>query len=168
MQIRFAAAQDLTRIHPVIERAYRGETAQQSWAIAAPPPSSPRTSLAALEAILAEPGQRLLVAVTDAGDPIGCVQITDRGDGRSYLGLLCIDPDLQSAGLGSQLIAAAEHHAATLFGARIMEMTVIDRHVELIQYYQRRGYHPTGERQPYPVPLDPPYDMLVLAKALAA
>ena len=49
-----------------------------------------------------------------------------------------------------------------------MEMTVITTHDRLIAYYQRRGYEPTGERRPYPVPLDPPYEMLVLAKALAA
>ncbi|WP_242122898.1 GNAT family N-acetyltransferase [Sphingobium sp. Sx8-8] len=168
MPIRFATPQDLPRLHPVIERAYRGETARKSWAIEAPPPSSPRTSIPALEAILATPTERLLVATMEDGTPIGCVQISDRGEGRSYLGLLCIDPDRQSAGLGSQLVAAAEHHAAILFGARLMEMTVIDSHSKLIQYYQRLGYHLTGERQPYPVPLDPPYAMLVLAKALAA
>jgi len=168
MDIRPASSSDLPRLHPIIERAYRGDTARQSWAIASAPPASPRTSIAALEAILASPAERLLVALGTDGAPIGCVQISDRGDGRAYLGLLCVDPGLQSGGLGHRLIAAAEQLAATAFGARQMEMTVISTHDKLIQYYQRRGYHPTGEHRPYPVPLDPPQQMIVLAKALAA
>jgi hypothetical protein len=143
MDIRPALPSDLPGLHPIIERAYRGDTARQSWAIESAPPSSPRTSIAALEAILANPAERLLVALKADGTPSGCVQISDKGDGRAYLGL-------------------------SAFGARQMEMTVISTHDKLIQYYQRRGYQPTGEQRPYPVPLDPPQQMLVLAKALAA
>ncbi|WP_176596122.1 MULTISPECIES: GNAT family N-acetyltransferase [Sphingobium] len=168
MDIRPALPSDLPGLHPIIERAYRGDTARQSWAIESAPPSSPRTSIAALEAILANPAERLLVALKADGTPSGCVQISDKGDGRAYLGLLCVDPGLQSSGLGHHLIAAAEQLAASAFGARQMEMTVISTHDKLIQYYQRRGYQPTGEQRPYPVPLDPPQQMLVLAKALAA
>lgn len=168
MDIRLATTADLPRLHPVIERAYRGESASASWAIETSPPTSPRTSIAALEAILRNSAERLLVALSNDGVPVGCVQISDRGKGHAYLGLLCIDPALQSAGLGSRLIAAAEQLAATTFGTQVMEMTVIDSHHSLIHYYQRRGYNPTGEQRPYPVPLDPPQHMLVLAKALAA
>lgn len=168
MNIRPATSADLPRLHPVIERAYRGEAASESWAVESPPPTSPRSSIAALEAILTDPAERLLVALDEDGAPIGCVQISDRRDGRAYLGLLCIDPGLQSGGLGHQLLAAAERLAVEAFHTHQMEMTVITTHDRLIAYYQRRGYEPTGERRPYPVPLDPPYEMLVLAKALAA
>ncbi|QDC37552.1 GNAT family N-acetyltransferase [Sphingobium fuliginis] len=168
MDIRLARPSDLPRLHPIIERAYRGDTARQSWAIETAPPATPRTSIAALEAILADPTERLLVAPDPDDAPIGCVHISDRGDGRACLGLLCVDPALQSGGLGHRLIAAAEQLAATAFGTRRMEMTVISTHDNLIQYYRRRGYRPTGETRPYPVPLDPPQQMVVLAKALAA
>ena len=50
----------------------------------------------------------------------------------------------------------------------MIEMTVIDRRPELIAYYQRRGYMLTDEKRPFPIPLDPPLEMVVLAKALAA
>ncbi|WP_313809548.1 GNAT family N-acetyltransferase [Sphingobium sp.] len=168
MDIRLASAADLPRLHPVIERAYRGDSARASWATESAPPASPRTSIPALEAILASPAERLLVALGQDAAPVGCVQISDRGGNRAYLGLLCIDAGLQSGGLGSRLVAAAERLAVQAFGARIMEMTVIASHERLIGYYQRRGYQPTGERRPYPVTLDPPCEMLVLAKALAA
>ena len=42
-----------------------------------------------------------------------------------------------------------------------------DSRVELIGWYQRRGYRLTAETRPFPIPLDPPLAMVVLAKALA-
>ncbi len=168
MLIRPATAPDLPALHPVIERAYRGDAARQGWTYESDLLSGPRTDIATLTAILEDPAQSLLMALDDAGTPIGCVNIADRGDGLAYLGLLCIDPRRQANGLGRRLIAAAEDHAARLFHATAMEMTVIDSRHELIAWYVRRGYSPTGETRPFPVPLDPPYRMIVLAKPLAA
>lgn len=167
MRIRLATAADLPALHPVIERAYRGSAARAGWTFESDLLSGPRTDLASLQAILAAPAERLLLALDDAGAPIGCVQISDRGGRLSYLGLLCIDPRLQAAGLGRALIAAAEDLALHHFGATTMEMTVIDQRPELIAWYQRRAYVLTGETRPFPIPLDPPLRMVVLAKALA-
>ncbi len=167
MDIRLATPADLPALHRVIERAYRGDSARAGWTFESDLLSGPRTSLDTLGMILASPAERLVVAL-DAGEmPIGCVQITDKGAGIAYLGLLCIDPARQAGGLGRRLIAAAEDHAARLFTANLMEMTVIDSRTELIAWYQRRGYAPTGEVRSFPIPLDPPLAMVVLAKALA-
>ncbi|MEC3911653.1 GNAT family N-acetyltransferase [Sphingobium sp. CR2-8] len=168
MTIRLATPADLPLLHPVIERAYRGDAARAGWTFESDLLTGPRTDLASLAAILDSPTDRLLIALDPNGAPLGCVQISDRaGAGLAYLGLLCIDPVRQSAGLGRRLIAAAEEHAARLFGASAMEMTVIDSRVELIAWYQRRGYALTGERRPFPIPRDPPLAMVVLAKSLA-
>lgn len=167
MDIRPATAADLPALHPVIERAYRGDAARTGWTFESDLLSGPRTDLATLSAILASPTDRLLVALGEDAAPIGCVQITDKGVGIAYLGLLCIDPARQAGGLGRSLVAAAEDHAARLFAATCMEMTVIDSRTELIAWYQRRGYALTGETRPFPIPLDPPLAMVVLAKALA-
>lgn len=165
--IRPALPADLDALHPVIERAYRGDAARDGWTHEADllAGAGARIARADLEAALAAPGERLLVAIRD-GAPIGCVQVSDRGAGTAYLGLLCIDPRLQAAGLGRRLIAAAEE-CARGFGATRIEMTVIDRRAELIAYYERRGYRATGELRPFPIALDPPLAMVVLEKALA-
>lgn len=168
MDICLAAPTDLPLLHRVIERAYRGDDARAGWTFESDLLTGARTDIDELQAILASPADRLLVAIDDKGAPIGCVQISNRGDGIAYLGLLCIDPQLQAAGLGRRMIAAAEDQAAREFGATQIEMTVIDRRPELIAYYQRRGYVLTDEKRPFPVPLDPPLEMVVLAKALAA
>ena len=37
-----------------------------------------------------------------------------------------------------------------MFGATRVEMTVIAQRLELVAWYERRGYHLTGERRPFP------------------
>jgi ribosomal protein S18 acetylase RimI-like enzyme len=174
--IRLARPADLPLLHPVIERAYRGDAARQGWTFESDLLTGQRTDLATLSAILDSPADRLLVAERD-GALIGCVQVTDnqvKGKGATdgathgaYLGLLCVDPSLQAAGLGRALLAAAEALAAQTFGARQIEMTVIDQRAELIAYYERRGYVRTGETRPFPLDVTPPLRMTVLARPLA-
>jgi ribosomal protein S18 acetylase RimI-like enzyme len=160
-----ATPQDLPDLHRVIERAYRGDTARKGWTHEADMLDDQRTDLETLSAILGTPGELLLVARSD--DTIrGCVQLTDKGEGLAYLGLLCIDPEHQAGGLGRQLLAEAEARAARHFAATRMEMSAISVRTELIAYYQRRGYHPTGEQRPFPVEVEPPLWLAVLEKRL--
>ena len=163
--IRLATRDDLPRLHPVIERAYRGDSARAGWTHEADLLEGTRTDLASLEALVANPNERLLMA-SNGDVPIGCVQIRDRGDGLSYLGLLCIEPTLQAGGLGKWLIEAAEKIAHEMFGASAMEMTVIENRAELIAYYERRGYVRTSERRDFPIAVTPPLYMTVLVKSL--
>lgn len=164
--IRPAKPNELPALHTVIERAYRGDAARGGWTHEADLiVEGTRTDLATLEAILADPAQRLLIALGENA-PIGCVQVTDKGDGLAYLGLLCVDPTLQAGGLGKLLVAAAEDCARDTFHATRMEMTVIDRRLELIAYYERRGYVNAGEKRDFVIPLDPPLFMDVLIKDL--
>lgn len=165
--IRLADRADLPRLHPVIERAYRGDAARLGWTHEADLLQGDRTNLDILRAIVDDPVQRLLVAYRD-GTPVGCVAVADEGDGLAYLGQLCVEPRLQASGLGRRLIAAAEARARDDFGATRIEMTVIDSRVELIAYYERRGYRATGERRDFPVVLDPPFFMTVLERPLIA
>lgn len=166
-RIRPAIPADLTQLHPVIERAYRGDSARGGWTHEADLLDDQRTDIETLTAILGAGSERLLVAERD-GAIIGCVQISDRGHGTSYLGLLCVDPMRQAGGLGKLLVAAAEAQAVGAFNAERMEMTVIDSRIELIRYYERRGYRVNGETRPFPVLVDPPLQFAVLVKALPA
>ncbi|MFD1787241.1 GNAT family N-acetyltransferase [Sphingomonas floccifaciens] len=167
LSIRGTTTRDLVSLHAVIERAYRGDTARLGWTHEADLLSGPRTTADVLDEIVADPRQRLLSAWIDAR-PVGCVAVADRGGGLAYLGQLCVEPTLQAGGLGRRLIAAAERTAVAAFHADRIEMTVIDSRTELIAYYLRRGYHVTGERRDFPIPLDPPLFMTVLEKPLTA
>ncbi|WP_439570974.1 GNAT family N-acetyltransferase [Sphingomonas sp.] len=164
IEIRPATLADLPRLHPVVERAYRGDSARQGWTHEADLLSDTRTDLATL-ATLIDGDSRLLIAL-DGDTILGCVNIADRSYGLAYLGLLCVDPTIQARGIGKQLIAAAEATARETFAADRIEMTVIDRRAELIAWYERHGYARSGETRPFPVPVDPPLTMVVLAKPL--
>lgn len=165
LTIQVATLDDIQRVHPMIERAYRGETARAGWTHEADMIEGERTDEATLTGLIEDPASRLIIAEKD-GAVIGCVNVADRGGGLAYLGLLSVDPQLQAGGYGKRLLEAAERVAREVFGAKRIEMTVIDKRVELIDYYRRRGYLPTGETRDFPIPLDPSLYMTVLVKPL--
>jgi ribosomal protein S18 acetylase RimI-like enzyme len=167
IDIRPATHDDLPALHALIERSYRGTG---GWTNEAHLFDGPRTDLASLAFIIDQPGQLILVATAD-GVPIASVQVSDAGDGTGYLGLLSVDPGRQSGGLGGRMIAAAEAEARRRFDAVRMELTVIDRREDLLGWYRRRGYAPTGERRALPAgigELSSDLHLLVLEKPLIA
>lgn len=166
VEIRPAVDADLPHLHRVVERAYRGDSARAGWTHEADLVSGERTDIETLRTLI-DGDSRLLVAL-DGDTILGCVNVANRGDGLAYLGLLCVDPQLQAGGIGRKLVSAAEEAARDTFAATRIEMTVIDRRAELIAWYVRHGYAPTGEARPFPVPLDPPLSMVVLVKPLTA
>ena len=162
---RAATLADIARLHALIERAYRGETARAGWTHEADMIEGPRTDAATLQGLIESADEEIFVAVQDSRI-IGCVQVSDKGDGLAYLGLLAVDPEIQASGLGRAMIAFAEQEAMSRFGARAMEMTVVSKRPELIAYYERRGFVATGEMRPFPIVVTPPLELKVLKKAL--
>jgi len=172
MKLEPAQAPDLPELRMLIESAYRGDTARAGWSHEADLLDGQRTDLAALEATLADPFEQLLV-FRDGEALRACVALTDKGGGLAYLGLLTVDPRHQASGLGRIVLAAAEDHAAARFAATRIEMTVIAQRVELIAWYERRGYAQTGERRPFPgsdprfgLPRRDDLEFVVMAKRL--
>ena len=172
MHLEPATHDDLPALHTLIESAYRGDTARTGWSHEADLLDGQRTDRDALEAMLTDPTQQLLV-LRDNDVLRACVALTYKGAGLAYLGMLTVDPARQSAGLGRLILAAAEDHAATHFAAARIEMTVIAQRAELIAWYERRGYALTGERRPFPahdprfgVPRRVDLEFVVLEKTL--
>jgi GNAT superfamily N-acetyltransferase len=164
LSVRVARRDDLATLQPLIQRAYRGDDARAGWTHEADLLDGERIGVDELEAMIADPAERLLVGFDDEC-MVGCVRVANSGDGLAYLGLLCVDPLLQTGGYGKQLIAAAEAIAHREFNADRIEMTVIDRRAELIAFYERRGYAQVGTRE-FPILVDPPLHMVVLEKPL--
>ena len=166
IRFRLAKAGDVPALRTLVEKAYRGDTAKRGWTHEADLLDDERTSDAELAETIAAETSRVLLAEID-GVLAGTVTITDVGQARAYLGMLCVDPDLQAEGLGRALIADAEDMATEAFGARLMEMTVIDARPELIAWYERRGYARSGETRPFPNGEGVPFRMVVLEKDLS-
>ena len=126
-----------------------------------------------LAASIDDPAQ-VIVLAEQAGVLIGCVLVADKGRSLAYLGMLTVDATVQARGLGRRLIDQAEALARDSFGASRMEMTVIVQRTELIEWYERRGYHQTGDRRPFPasdprfgVPLRSDLEFVVMERSLA-
>ena len=140
---------DVSAIVALMNRAYRGPEAGTGWNTEAEYIIGDRTNERMLRADLAsKPAARLLVWRM-AGEIKGCVWLEQSTGQAWYLGSLTVDPRLQNAGLGHQLLAASEAWIREQ-GGRVVTMTVVNVRDKLIAWYARRGYEPTGETQPFP------------------
>jgi ribosomal protein S18 acetylase RimI-like enzyme len=164
--ISAASPSDAPTLKSLLEAAYRGDPARRGWNHEADILDDERIAPGEIEAMLADPAVTILTA-RDGETLTGCVAVTVKGTALAYLGMLCVSPEMQSAGLGRRLLDAAENHARNL-GIAAMEMTVIDSRDALIAWYERRGYARTGETRPFPVLRDPPITFAVLEKPLGA
>lgn len=161
-----AKKEDLAALKLMIEGAYRGDHARMGWTHEADLVQDERISVEEVVRLFLDPNVAIYVARSNA-DIVGCVTITDEGDGVAYIGLLCVDPPFQSSGVGARLLTTAERLCAAL-GVEKMEMTVIENREPLIAWYERAGYRRSGERRPFPVPQDPPLFFVVLEKTPAS
>jgi GNAT superfamily N-acetyltransferase len=135
------------------ETAYRGEQSKAGWTTEADLLDGRRTDADAVADIVGGARSRVIVAV-DAdprgGDIVACCQLEQRADTMAYFGLFAVRPELQGGGIGGRLLAEAERQARDDWSAHAIEMTVIAQREELIAWYARRGYAPTGETRPFP------------------
>ena len=148
LDFREATPADVPTLVALVESAYRGESSRAGWTTEADLLHGQRTDTEQVAALLTEPGGVLLVALCDE-QVLACCQLQKRG-ARAYFGLFAVSPRTQGSGIGKQVIAYAERYAATEWSSRQIEMTVIRQRVDLIAFYERRGYRDTGVRSPFP------------------
>ena len=138
---------DIPALNQLVNSAYRGDSSRKGWTTEADLLSGIRTDEAGLQAMLDKPNATILTYKTDS-QLIGCVYLEKKGD-NLYLGMLTVSPELQAGGIGRTLLEATENQARAQH-CRAITMTVIPQRTELLAWYQRRGYSPTGETQPFP------------------
>jgi ribosomal protein S18 acetylase RimI-like enzyme len=137
---RSARADDVPLVAALVQAAFRGEASRKGWTTEADLLDGQRTDEAALREIVDQ-----LVLAEDEGGLVGCCRVDDTG----YIGMISIAPARQATGVGRRLLAEAERRARRA-GATRARMTVIRQRTELIAWYERRGYHRTGETEPFP------------------
>ncbi len=165
---------DVPGIVTLMNRAYRGAGAA-GWSTQESYLSGDRITEDLLRADLAAKPEASLLKWEgrEGGALLGCVWIEPLDDDMWYLGSLATDPTLQASGLGKILLSAAEHWVRERGGTRI-RMNVVNVRDALIAWYLRRGYHKTGETEPFPygddrfgMPLRADLSFLVLEKELS-
>ena len=171
LHITTATTADLPALCRLVNLAYRPGANQAGWTHESALVQGARTDEAQLAAVLAAPGQVLLG--WQAEQLVACVHI-EPADAYGYIGMLAVDPACQAGGIGKAMLAHAEATLAAHYRLPRARISVLAGRPELRAYYLRRGYLPTGERQPYPLhagvgqPLDGTLDLEILEKPLAA
>jgi GNAT superfamily N-acetyltransferase len=148
LTFRRATPDDVAALHALVEGAYRGDSSRTGWTTEADLLDGQRTDREELDGLIRGETTRFLLGC-DGDAPVACVLLSDEGE-VVYLGMFVVRPDLQSRGLGKLVLAEAERVARDEMKRRAIRMTVIAQRPELIDWYTRRGYHPTGAREDFP------------------
>lgn len=172
MHISTANKQDIPALTELINSAYRGVASKKGWTTEADLLKGDlRTDISTLTELLNNP-QAVILKYTTTDEAIaGCVYL-DKKERGLYLGMLTVAPLLQAAGIGRQLLGAAEAYAKAN-GCKTVFMNVISLRHELIGWYERNGYVQTAERRPMPdnpkfgVPTQP-LEFVIMEKIIAA
>lgn len=146
--VRVAVGADLPALQSLIHSAYRGESSRLGWTHEADLLDGNRIDLDMLRDALADPATTLFVT-EDTDGLLGCCALTDHGDGTAYFGTFAVRPTAQGRGTGAALLRHAEARARAAGAVRV-ELTVVAQRTDLIAWYARRGYRPTGETRPFP------------------
>jgi ribosomal protein S18 acetylase RimI-like enzyme len=173
LSFRTAGADDIPVLHALVESAYRGDRSRAGWTTEADLLGGQRTDPDALAEIIGGRSGRIVVA-EEEGTVVGCCQLERRPGATAYLGMLAVSPSLQARGVGRAVVTEGERIAREEWGATRVQLTVIRQRRELIAWYERLGYRPTGETAPFPygderfgLPKVDDLEFVVLVKALS-
>lgn len=132
----------------LVESAYRGEPSRVGWTTEADLLDGQRTDAAEVGSIIGRPGSVIILAESE-GALVGSCQLEGHGGDAAYFGMFAVRPSKQGAGIGRALIGEARRLAGQ-WGCTVLTMTVIRQREDLIAWYRRLGFHPTGETKPFP------------------
>lgn len=148
LTISKVTATDIDELVLLVNSAYRGDSSKKGWTTEAELLEGLRTDPHTLLEQINQSGHTILKAVNSNQELIACVSLEEKGN-KLYLGMLTVKPTIQATGIGKQMLQTAESFAISR-DLYCIEMTVISVRSELIAFYERRGYHLTGEKRDFP------------------
>lgn len=142
MNIAQANLKDVKELNKLINAAYRGEESKKGWTTEAEILGGIRIDEDALAQLLAKPEVNILKLSNLNGEILGTVCLEVKTS-KLYLGMFAVSPIAQGNGIGKSLLMAAEHYALQNNCTKIV-ISVISTRSELVNWYSRHGYVPTG------------------------
>jgi N-acetylglutamate synthase-like GNAT family acetyltransferase len=142
-----ASTEQSEEITALVNSVYRGDNSRKGWTTEADFLDGIRITEEKVAEIVSAENNVIILAVLDS-KIIGCVHLEKKGD-YCWLGLLSVDVNCQTYGIGRMLIQTCETFAREKFACNEMKMKVVGIRTELIEYYKRRGYQLTGEREDF-------------------
>jgi ribosomal protein S18 acetylase RimI-like enzyme len=172
LKFRPATAADVRAVVELVEQAYRGDASRAGWTTEADLLDGQRTDAGQVASLVEKPGSMILLAEQDGGELVASCHLERRPPSAVYFGMFAVRPGLQGAGIG-RLVVAEARRIGTDWGCDHMRMTVIRQREDLIAWYERIGFKPTGEIEPFPYgderfgrPRRPDLEFIVLSEAL--
>ena len=142
---------DLVALAALVNSAYRGETSKLGWTSECDLVGGQRVDPESLlDIINAENSLVIILESKETGSLIGCCHIEkSKENSHAYLGMVSVSPTLQNQGIGKALLIIAEKYSKR-WGCDALEIYVINVRKELIDFYKRHGFVPTGGTAPFP------------------
>lgn len=146
---RAANKLDAEVITKLVNKAYRPESGASGWTHESDLVSGSRANVDQVVDIISKPDSIIFLGIKGS-EIVACIHIEKDGS-NSYIGMFAVNPTLQGAGVGKQMLAYAECYASENFSSDKFIMVVVSSRSELIAFYQRRGYQKTGSIMDYPL-----------------
>ncbi|MDZ4837951.1 MAG: GNAT family N-acetyltransferase [Candidatus Melainabacteria bacterium] len=148
---RIAELADIEPLEKLIQYAFRGGKSAKSWTGEEHLVRGPRITLKGLEEIISGQDQVVLIAEISESDQkkiVGCIHLKKENN-HGHVGMLAVDPDLQSSGAGKFLMGWCESYAREHYSSTEMVGEVVSGRPELMDWYHRLGYKETGDTAPF-------------------
>ncbi len=162
LSFRPARLEEAALIVKLVNSAYRGDSSRVGWTTEADYLDGQRTDEQEIQKLILDEKSMILLCL-QGDEVIGSVLLEKKSMEAAYLGMFVVKPDLQGGGIGKHFIQAAEDIVQQRWGVTKMTMSVITLRMELIAFYERRGYRRTGDFLPFP---DDPANGIQLVQGL--
>lgn len=151
LRFRSANQLDVPAVVALTHSAYRGDASRVGWTTEADLLDGQRTDADQVAGLIGRTGSVVVLAESGGASAqlLACCHLERQGE-SAYFGMFSVRPAAQGNGTGRALLTEAERIARDEWHCRALRMTVIDVRVELIAWYERRGFHRTGEYQAFP------------------
>lgn len=152
IRFRTATPDDVQALVSLVTSAYRGESSRTGWTTEADLLDGERIAPEVLRGDIERPGSVVIVAERPGDSThelVACAHVAEE-NGAGYFGMFAVRPWLQGHGIGQAVLTEAERVVREELGLDRLRMTVIDVRLELIAWYERRGYQRTGDYLPFP------------------
>jgi ribosomal protein S18 acetylase RimI-like enzyme len=173
LAFRRAELRDVHAIVALVESAYRGEASRAGWTTEADLLDGQRTDAREVSALIDEHANGTRIILGHAADELVCSALLARQPDAAHLGMIAVRPGRQGLGIGAALLTEAERIVRAEQLGTSLRMSVIAQRRELLAWYRRRGFQPTGATEPFPygdprfgLPRRPDLYFHILAKQL--
>ena len=129
---RAANKLDVEVIANLVNMAYRPESGASGWTHESDLVSGSRTNVDQVVGVISKPDSVILLGIKGS-EIVACIHIEKDGS-NSCIGMFAVNPTVQGAGVGKQMLAYAEWYASENFSSDKFIMVVVFSRSELIAF----------------------------------